>query len=59
MNSFTPSSFHLISMPTSHIFVVENGVSKKVSKWLQTDFNLIDLNNLLKLKNTLELNGPY
>jgi hypothetical protein len=41
MNSFTPSSFHLISefisigifhMPTSHIFVVENGVSKKVSK---------------------------
>ena len=35
MNSFTPSSFHLISefiyigifhMPTSHIFVVENGV---------------------------------
>jgi len=41
MNSFIPSSFHLISefiyigifhMPTSHIFVVENGVSKKVSK---------------------------
>jgi hypothetical protein len=32
MNSCTPSSFHLIRMPTSHIFVVENGVSKKVSK---------------------------